>query len=179
MNGIRCPQCSLVNSLSAVECKQCHFPFGNLPAATFVSVPESGISQPQNFAFQNAAAPAGETGRKTYFWYRMYCSALVILYLMLAIIGAVAIAGSYGSNVENPRDSFNGGVFLLVLGGIFAVIFLTGVILSPKPSSWIFGIVLIALGMTSGCFLPFTLPLLFFWLKPATRIYFGRNTGKG
>ena len=173
-NNIRCPQCSLINSAAAVECKQCRYPFGNLPATAYVAAPEADIFQAQNPNFQAARLSADTTGRKTYFWYRMYCSALVVLYLVLAVIGAVAIAGSYGANVENPRDAFNGGVFLLVVGGILAVFFLVGVILPPKPSSWILGIVLIALGMTSICFLPLTLPLLFFWIKPETRKYFGR-----
>ncbi|MGI8556103.1 MAG: hypothetical protein ACR2LT_07085 [Pyrinomonadaceae bacterium] len=165
MNGIRCPQCSLVNSLSAAECKQCHFPLGNLPASAFITVPEPNIFGTQSAGFQAVNPPAGETGRKTYFWYRMYCAALVILYLILAITGAIAVIDSYGGNVENPRDAFTSGVFLLILGGI----------LSPRPASWILGIVLIALGMTSLCLVPFTLPLLFFWLKPQTRNYFGRD----
>jgi hypothetical protein len=174
MNGIRCPQCSVVNSVSAIECRQCHYPFGNLPSDAFVTVPETDIFRSQSPGFQTAPAE-NSTGRKTYFWYRMYCSALVVLYLAMAVVGAIAMVGSYGANVEKPQDAFNGGVFLLVLGLVLAVIFIIGVILSPKPMSWIFGIVLIALGMTSVCFLPFTLPLLVFWIKPETQRYFGRK----
>ena len=174
MNGIRCPQCSLINSPAAVECKQCHFPFGNLPAETNLVAPQSNVFQSQSPNFQATNQSESKTGRKTYFWYRMYCSALVVLYLIIAITGAVAIAGSHGSNVENPRDALTGGVMMLVFGGIFAAVYLIGVILSPKPSSWILGIVLLALGMISVCFLPLTVPLLFFWMKPETQRYFGR-----
>ena len=174
MNEIQCPQCSVVNPASAKECRQCRFSFGGLPASSSFTR-ENETFPLRNPAFQTVVAPDNQTGRKTYFWYRIYCSFLAILYSALAVLGAVAIAGSYGVNVDKPADAFRGGVILLAFGGIFAVIYLTGVILSPRPASWIFGIVLIALGMTSVCFLPFVLPLLIFWLKPETQIYFGRK----
>lgn len=82
--------------------------------------------------------------------------------------------GAHGPTVEHPQDAFNGGLFLLIAGAIFFIIYLVGILLPPKPASWIFGIVLIALGMMGVCFLPFTLPLIFFWLKPETQKYFGR-----
>jgi hypothetical protein len=34
---------------------------------------------------------------------------------------------------------------------------------------------MMAIGMTSCCFLPFLIPLLIYWLKPETKAYFGRN----
>jgi hypothetical protein len=37
---------------------------------------------------------------------------------------------------------------------------------------WIYGIVLIALGMTSACFVPACIPLLIYWLKPDAKSYF-------
>jgi hypothetical protein len=33
--------------------------------------------------------------------------------------------------------------------------------------------VIICLGMTSACFLPVCIPLLIFWIKPETKLYFG------
>lgn len=174
MNGIQCPRCSVVNSTSALDCRQCHFPFGNLSSTAFVTVPESEIFRSQSPNFQANIRADNQTGRKVYFWYRVYCSALVVLYLVAAILGAIAIVGSYGANVEKPEDAFKGGIVLLIFGGVLAVVYLTGVILSPKSATWIWGIVLIALGMISVCLLPFTLPLLLFWLKPATQNYFGR-----
>lgn len=170
MQEILCPQCSVVNLPSATECRQCHRPFDNLPPSAFIT---DKFSLP-NPAYQMPLSADIKTGSRTYFWYRMYCAALSVLYVSIAVIGVVAMIGSYG-NVEKPQDAFTGGVFLLILGAVLAAIFLAGIILSPKPASWILGIVLIALGMTSVCFLPFTLPLLFFWLKPETQTYFGRR----
>lgn len=38
--------------------------------------------------------------------------------------------------------------------------------------AWIYGIVLLAMGLTSCCFIAFSIPLFIFWLKPETRAYF-------
>jgi 1-acyl-sn-glycerol-3-phosphate acyltransferase len=47
--------------------------------------------------------------------------------------------------------------------------FLIPFFVQPRKWVWIYGIVLIALGMTSICFLPFLIPLLIFWCKPEVR----------
>jgi hypothetical protein len=44
-----------------------------------------------------------------------------------------------------------------------------------RPWAWIFGLVLICIGLTSLCCLPVAIPLLLSWLKPETKSYFGRN----
>jgi Na+/pantothenate symporter len=67
------------------------------------------------------------------------------------------------------------GIFYAVLGVIFFIIFAVALVLPRKPYNWIVGIVMMALGMTSCCFLPFLIPLLIYWIKPETKAYFGRN----
>ena len=110
MQEILCPQCSLVNSSTATECRQCHYPFNNLPPSAFVT----DKFQIPNIAAQTPVS-ANSVGQKTYFWYRMYCAALVVLYITMAVIGAIAMIGSYG-DVEKPQDAFRGGLFLAVEG---------------------------------------------------------------
>ena len=66
------------------------------------------------------------------------------------------------------------GVIYAIMGLVFAIVFAVGLFLPRKPWGWIMGIVLIALGMTSVCCLPATIPLLIFWLKPDAKAYFGR-----
>jgi hypothetical protein len=46
-------------------------------------------------------------------------------------------------------------------------------ILRPRPWLWTYNLVVICVGMTSACFLPFCIPLLIFWLKPEVKAHFG------
>ena len=60
------------------------------------------------------------------------------------------------------------------IGSVFSALFVASFLLPPRPWAWIFHLVLICIGMTSGCTLPASVALLIFWLKPETRVYFGR-----
>lgn len=66
------------------------------------------------------------------------------------------------------------GVMMLVMGvalfGAFALPFF----LPARPWVWVYDLVMICLGLTSACLLPFCVPLLIFWIKPATQRYFGK-----
>ena len=55
-----------------------------------------------------------------------------------------------------------------------AAAFSAGIFLPPRLWVWIYGIVLIAVGFTSACCIPFCVPLLIYWLKPEAKAYFGR-----
>jgi hypothetical protein len=67
-------------------------------------------------------------------------------------------------------------VFGLALAGAFLLPF----VVAPKPWVWVYGIVLICLGMTSACILPFAIPLLIFWIKDQTKGYYrGYPTSAG
>ena len=78
---------------------------------------------------------------------------------------------------RNPEDAFMmpilGGVYA-AFGLVFAGAFAVGLLMPRKPWAWIYGIVLIALGMTSACCIPATIPLLIFWIKPEAKAFFGR-----
>jgi len=47
--------------------------------------------------------------------------------------------------------------------------------LPRRPGVWVYDVVLIALGLTSACLWPITIPLLIFWIKPENKLWFGRN----
>ncbi len=47
-------------------------------------------------------------------------------------------------------------------------------VLRPRPWVWTYDLIIIALGVTSPCFLPACIPLIIFWSKPETRSYFGK-----
>lgn len=199
MNQNRCPQCDLLNLPSAARCLQCNTPlsispktFSEQKTAEFVQ-PENSFTQaktaeyskttsnysqstPFNTNINSQILPASKTGSRTYFWYRMLCSAVVVSGIVWAIIGLLAIIGSYDqTDGKEGADAFVGGVFMVMSGGIPALLFLLGVLFPPRSWSWIFGIFLLVLALLS-CFLsPFAIVLLIFWMKPETQTFFGRN----
>lgn len=178
MNAIRCPNCHSTNQLSAVQCQQCTMPFSNLPSTAYVSVPVEQTYEARALGFSPpplALAPDNETGRKTFFWYRVYCGALAALYLLVAVGGGFVAIYQPRMPDTKPEEMIIMGTIYAVMGAIFFLIFAVALILPPKPYNWIVGIVMMALGMTSCCFLPFLVPLLIYWVKPETKAYFGRN----
>ena len=67
------------------------------------------------------------------------------------------------------------GIGLLLIGVVFMGAFGFGLFVPARRWGWIYGIVLIAVGLTSCCLLPATIPLLIFWLKPETQAFYGRG----
>src|SRR5687767_12560587 len=110
-------------------------------------------------------------------WFRVYCGALTLVYLGLAVFGIVFLVFGdrlvQGDDVPRWLRVFYAGLFG-GLGLVFGAGFAAGLFLPPRPWAWIYGLVLIAIGFTSACCLPFCVVLLIFWLKPETRVYFAR-----
>ena len=117
-----------------------------------------------------------EIGRKTFLWYRVYLAFMVFLYLAVIVFSVFLAVAKPATGQYNPNEIFMVGIIYAVVGAFCFLLFATAIFLPRKPWSWIVGIVMIAIGMTSCCFLPFLLPLLIFWLKPETKAYFGRNS---
>lgn len=116
-----------------------------------------------------------ETGRKTFFWYRVYCGALATLYLLLAVAGIVLTVVPIESREYDRDQLLIMGVIYAVLGAVFFFVFAVALFLPPKPYNWIVGIVMLAIGMTSCCLWPAIIPLFVFWIKPETQEFFGRK----
>ncbi len=109
-------------------------------------------------------------------WFRVYAGVMTFIYMLLLVVAVLILAFAPSlADGDNPEE------VLLIQGTVFAVIslplggmFIIGAFMPVKPWAWIYGIVLIGLGMTSCCCLPATIPLLIFWIKPETQTYFGR-----
>ena len=109
------------------------------------------------------------------FWFKIYCGALCVLYL--AVMAAAVIFFVVGPEQFEMSGLFANlmGVLYLVLGLVlFAVCFLP-LVLRPRPWVWTYDLIIIALGLSSPCLLPACIPLILFWVKPETRIYFGKS----
>jgi hypothetical protein len=116
-----------------------------------------------------------ETARKTFFWYRVYCAAMALLYIGLAAVGIyLATEPLESSSYERDQTELM-GIIYAIIGTAFFLLFAVALVLPRKPYNWIVGIVMMAIGMTSCCTLPAVVPLLIYWVKPETQAYFGRK----
>jgi len=116
-----------------------------------------------------------ETARRTFFWYRVYLALLAVLYLAVTVFGIVLTTAPMETRRYEQDELVLMGIIYAILGAIFFVVFAVAFFLPPKPYNWIVGIVMLAIGMTSCCFLPAVVPLFIYWIKPETQAFFGRK----
>ena len=116
-----------------------------------------------------------ETGRKTFLWYRVYLAVLAVIYLALIGLGVFLLLYQPPTRQYDPQELVIVSVAYIVLGIIFFLAFAIAFFLPPKPYNWVVGIVMMAIRMTSCCFIPLVVPLFIFWLKPETQAFFGRK----
>ena len=109
-----------------------------------------------------------ETARKTFFWYRVYCAVLVVLYLAVTVFGIVLTTVPMETRRYEQDELVLMGFIYAILGAIFFVVFAVAFFLPPKPYNWIVGIVMLAIGMTSAVSCRRSCPFLFIGssLKP-------------
>ena len=116
-----------------------------------------------------------ETGRKTFVWYRVYIAVLALLYLAVTVFGSTLAVMRPETRDHSPQEIVLMGVVYAAVGVVLFLAYAIALFLPAKPYNWVVGIVMMAISMSSCCFLPFAIPLLIYWLKPETRAYFGRN----
>ncbi|HOH39117.1 MAG TPA: hypothetical protein PK807_02365 [Verrucomicrobiota bacterium] len=109
---------------------------------------------------------------QTIVWFRVYAAVMTGLYALCVLAAPrVFLAGTRRMGEEGLLLKIQAGV-LLLMGLVFALAFALALVLPRKPWSWIYGLVLICLGMTSCCLLPAVIPLLIYWLKPEVKNWF-------
>ncbi|HEX9930698.1 MAG TPA: zinc ribbon domain-containing protein [Pyrinomonadaceae bacterium] len=171
MNAVKCPSCGNLNSLGENFCLQCG---AGLSASAQVSL--SPEQHARAFGMNPGAISVDlERGRRVFFWYRIYAAMMALLYAGVAALGIFIVFFAPASNKRDEADPMLVGGIYAVIGVIFFLPFAAALVLPKKPWTWIYHIVLICIGMTSCCLLPFTIPLLINWLKPETKAFFGRN----
>jgi hypothetical protein len=111
-------------------------------------------------------------------WYRAYSGAMAVLYLVVfaAGLGVAFMHDRLAGAPDDPPATFwlAYGAFIAVLGLVLGGLFVASFFLPPRPWVWIYHLGLISIGLTSPCCMPVCIPLLIFWIKPETRVYFGR-----
>ena len=99
---------------------------------------------------------------------------MALLYLATAVIGIVFLFIEPDRDMSAEEARIMGVVFI-ILGLVFFVPFALAPFLPHKSWVWVFGLVLICIGLTSTCCLPACIPLLIFWLKPEMKAFYGRG----
>ena len=108
-----------------------------------------------------------------YKWFVVYCVLMAVLYLATAAMGIVFMFIEPDRDMSEVEAKIMGSLFL-ILGLVFFVPFAVAPILPRKSWVWVFGLVLICIGLTSACCLPVCIPLLIHWLKPEMKAFYGR-----
>lgn len=114
------------------------------------------------------------TTPSVYKWYVVYCVFMALMYGALAVMGFVFlfVAPDPEMNAEEQRVM---GVVFLLMGLVFALPYAVAPFLPRASWVWVFGLVLICIGLSSACCLPACVPLLIFWLKPEMKEFYGRG----
>lgn len=142
----KCYQCGLVNWDYEEFCKRC------------------GAVQ-----YPKAETPSAHK------WYVGYCIFMALLYLASAAIGIVFLFVEPADPQMNADEVRVMGVVILLMGLVFSAPYAAAPFLPRKSWVWVFGLVLICIGLTSLCLLPICIPLLISWLKPEMKEFYNRN----
>ena len=119
-------------------------------------------------AFLNVAAPPA------FKWYVAYCILMALGYLALIVMGIVYIAVEPERDMSAAEQRIMGVVFI-VMGLPFCATYAAAPFLPRSSWVWVFGLVLICIGLGSLCCLPICIPLLLSWIKPEMKAYYGRD----
>jgi hypothetical protein len=110
-------------------------------------------------------------------FYAIYCVVLALVYLGTIALGAFFIVQAE-MLAEHDRD-IDDPLFFVIMGGAFiaislplAILFAAGPLAPRNRFGWILGIVAIAIGLTSGCTMLASVPLLVFWLQKGVKRYY-------
>ncbi len=118
--------------------------------------------------------PTIERGRPAVItWFRVYAATTVVVYaiafLALCQFLTPAVPNEAYPTVAESTTVLVLGLLLVAFSGLFAV----AALVPYKPWGWTVALIAICLGLSS-CSAIAALPLLIYWMKPATKAAFGR-----
>ena len=110
-----------------------------------------------------------------YKWFVVYCVLMALVCLLMTLIGLVYLLTEPEPDMSAEEATIMGVVFL-ASGLLFFLPYAFAPFLPRRSWVWVFGLVLICLGLSSTCCLPVCIPLLIFWLKPEMKAFYGRTS---
>ena len=99
---------------------------------------------------------------------------MALLYLGTAVMGIVFLFAEPDQDMSAEEARIMGAV-ILILGLVFFIPYAIAPFLPRQSWVWVFGLVLICIGLSSLCCLPACIPLLLVWLKPEMKAFYGRG----
>ena len=111
-------------------------------------------------------------------WFIVYAILMALIYLLLAGFGVTVfvVGPEQFADEKTSADEWTVlATIFIIIGGVLAILFGMAPFLPRRPGVWVYDVVLIALGLTSACLWPMTIPLLIFWIKPENKLWFGRS----
>ena len=112
-----------------------------------------------------------EGANRAHRWFVVYVVAMMLLYLGLLAVGLFLLLYDFTDVTDVDELRFQGGAFL-VMGFALLAVHAVGLFLPRRPWGWVYGLVLIGLGLTSCITWPATIPLIIAWLKPEMKARF-------
>lgn len=76
------------------------------------------------------------------------------------------------SGAQTIDDILKLGIMFIIMGLMYFIIPGVMFLIPRSPVKWFYGLGVIALAFLGCCCAPFALPMIFFWMLPATRAYF-------
>jgi MFS family permease len=136
--------------------------------------PQPNDFQPPQEAFE----PGGEP--QVCKWFRVYCVCFLLLYILVGIGGALiaVFANEIAADSSNPdkeTERIGNMITGILMAGIslpLCIVFIVGLMIPRRRWGWIYGFFPIAIGLTSPCCMPASIPLLLFWLKQKNQRWF-------
>jgi hypothetical protein len=118
--------------------------------------------------------PEGRPQVVTY--YRVYAVLMAVMYFVCVAAGVLMIVvGDQIPHRSNDLPAAVQGVIYTVVGAPLCAAFIVAATGGRARWRYIYGFVMIAIGLMSCCCMPASIPLLIFWLKPEVKAWFGGN----
>lgn len=110
-------------------------------------------------------------------WFKIYSAVMTLMYLgTIAMGGMLVMLSSEVSGAEQTELLIYGVVFVIT-GAVFGIASFVSLFLPRTKWAYVMQLMLVALGMTSCCFLPFCIPILLGYMKPEVKRYFNAEDG--
>jgi len=116
--------------------------------------------------------PPNSSPPAVFFWFKVYTGFMTALYVGCLILAPVLFFIGTRSMGEERAVLMIQAVIFGSIGLVLAVACVLPFFLPRKPWVWVYDLVIICIGLTSCCFLPATIPLLIYWIKPETKAWF-------
>lgn len=109
-------------------------------------------------------------------WYERYCQAAIALFILGSTLGCYAVFARESLAVRMGVEPVALAVFgsLWMLSLLFLAFVHFAALRSPRaPWAWKIHAIVLGIGLTTLILWPVALPLLWFWMKPETKQFYG------